>query len=540
MDRPWLKSYEKGVPHTLTYPEITLAEILLNTAAKHPEHIACTLNDLDISYRELQERVNGLAHALHGLDVGKGDRVALILPNSPTYVIAFYAIMKIGAIAVNINVMAQGEELIRVLTHSGSKIVVTLDIFLQNVWRVMKDTPIKRIIIHSVFGLEKKVELGKGVPEPLVFNALVAAHPKGEVTIECSWEDIAVLQYTSGTTGAPKAAMLTHRNLVSNLMQINSWSTVPARENAAVVCIIPFFHVFGLSICMNLSVYRGFRMILLPRFDWSSILSLMENVVKYQPHSFPAVPPLWAALVSYPDAGRHSLPCDTVPSSGGAPLPLWVQEKYEQLTGRKIMEAYGLSEASSTTHINPMHRGIIPGSIGLPLPDTDARIVDIESGEKECPLGEVGELIIRGPQVMDGYWENQAATEEALRGGWLYTGDLARMDEKGYFYIVDRKKELIISNGYNVYPSDVEAVLLAHPGVKEAAVMGVPDPVRGEAIVAFVVPERDGAVNRNELLTHCRQHLALFKVPKSIRFEDELPKNPLGKVLMKLLRERIS
>jgi long-chain acyl-CoA synthetase len=388
--------------------------------------------------------------------------------------------------------------------------------------------------------LEKKAVFEGGIPEPLIFNDLVAAHPKGEPALDCSSGDIAVLQYTGGTTGTPKAAVLTHGNLVSNVIQINNWGTVPETGNSTVICIIPFFHVFGMTICLNLSVYRGFRMILIPRFDWSSVLSMMEMIKKYHPHSFPAVPSLWAALVSYPDAEREHLSSIAVASSGGAPLPIWVQDRYESLTGRKIIEAYGLSEASSTTHMNPFQGDRIPGTIGLPLPNTDAKIVDIESGDIDLPTGEIGELVVKGPQVMQGYWGNPAETNEAIRGGWLHTGDIARMDERGYFYIVDRKKDLIIADGYNVYPTDVEAVLVRHPKVKDVAIIGVPHAIRGESITAFVVPEEDKPPDKEELLSHCRQNLPAYKVPNAIQFRESLPKNPLGKILRKILREEIS
>jgi long-chain acyl-CoA synthetase len=459
----------------------------------------------------------------------------LILPNSPTYVIAAYGILKIGAIIVNINVMTQGEELILSLNNSGARVVVTLDLFVQNLFAVAKKAAIERIIIHSVFGLEKKIEREKGVPEPVIFNDLVSAHPREEPPLDCLSEDIALLQYTSGATGTPKAAVLTHRNIVSNLIQINAAMPVEGRGNDAVICIIPFFHVFGTTICLHLSVYKGYRMILVPIFDWSSILSIIEMIETYRPISFPAVPPLWAALVSHPEAEHCPLSSIEVSSSGGAPTPRWVQENYEKLTGKKIVEAYGLSESASTTHMNPLH-DVVPGSIGIPIPDTEAKIVDIETGERECPVGEIGELVIRGPQIMQGYWGNPELTAKALREGWLYTGDLARVDKKGYFYIVDRRDDLIISSGYNVYPSDVENVLNKHPRVKEAAVVGVPDAVRGETIRAFVVTEEEGGVDTKELLAYCRQNLPTFKVPKSIVFRDEIPRNPAGKPVRRILK----
>jgi long-chain acyl-CoA synthetase len=532
------KDSKKTNSFSLKYPDSPLPGFLLDTVDRHSDYIATTFNDIDITYRELNEKVNGFSHALRELGIRKGDRVALILPNSPTYVIAAYGIMKMGALIVNINVMTQGEELIQSLNDSGSRAAITLDLFVQNVFVVAKKTILERIIIHSVFGLEKKMDLEAGVPEPLIFNDLVAAQSKEEPELACSGEDIAVLQYTSGATGSPKAAALTHQNIVSNVIQIDGAMSTGDLGNGAVICIIPFFHVFGMTICLHLSVYKGYRMVLVPIFDWSSILSLMEMIEKYRPISFPAVAPLWAALVSYPEADQFPLSSIKIPSGGGAPMPLWVQENFEKLTGRKIMEAYGLSEASSTTHMNPVE-GVVPGSIGIPIPDTEARIVDIETGEKECPRGEVGELVVKGPQIMKGYWNNPELTAKTLREGWLYTGDLARMDNEGYFYLVDRRDDLIISSGYNIYPSDVEAVLLKHAKVKDAAVIGAPDAVRGQSIKAFVVLEEEGSAGKKELLAFCRKNLSAFKIPKSIVFREEIPRNPAGKPLRRVLREEI-
>jgi long-chain acyl-CoA synthetase len=413
-----------------------------------------------------------------------------------------------------------------------------LDIFVQSALKVFKETPLEQIIIHSVFGMEAKLDLETGIPKPLIFNDLVSSHPWEEPPMAATVDDIAVLQYTSGATGTPKAAVLTHRNIVSNMFQINASMPQHAPENGAVICIIPFFHVFGMTVCMNISVFKGYRMVLLPRFDWSSVLSLMELIEKYRPYSFPAVPSLWAALVSHPEAQYFPLSDIWIPSSGGAPLPAWVQENYESLTGKKIMEAYGLSETASTTHINPLEKGGVTGSIGVPLPGTEAKIVDMETGEKACAVGEVGELIVRGPQVMQGYWKDPELTEKVLKGGWLYTGDLARVDENGFFYVVDRRDDLIISRGYNIYPSEVEKVLTRYPGVKQAAVVGIPDDIRGQSITAFVVREKS-EITKEELLAHCREHLSDYKIPKAIWFRKQIPLNPAGKPLRRILRTEI-
>ena len=435
MNRIWLNNYDDGVQSSLEYPGITLPQLLVDTAADYPDYISTTFNGNDITYREMDEKVNAFARALLDMDVKRGDRVALILPNSPTYVIATYAVMKLAAIVVNINVMTHGEELASFVNDSGSRVVVTLDIFLQNVVDIVGDTCLEEIVIHSVFDMEKKIDISKGSPEINIFNDLVSAFSVDGLPLMCRVDDVAVLQY--------------------------------------------------------------------------------------------------------PDVTEYLLSAIEIASAGGAPVPLWVQDKYKKLTGRKLSVAYGLSEASSSTHIAPFKTGAPPGSIGVPLPDTDARIVDLETGKQACLNGEIGELIIKGPQIMQGHWNNKALTELALRDGWLYTGDLGYMDENGYFYIVDRKDDLIISSGFNVYPSDIENALVKHEGVKDAGVIGAPDPIRGESIVAFVVMEEGVPFDLEELFKHCREHLPEFKVPRRIRPRGEIPYNRVGKPLRKVLREEL-
>jgi long-chain acyl-CoA synthetase len=533
--KPWLKNYEPHVPQRIQYPDSTIPQFLLDTEGKHPRYIASTFNDSDITYEELNGKVNGMAHALKGLGVEKGDRVALLLPNTPTYIIAYYAVLKIGAVVVNINVGTQGEELKIHLHSSEAKVVITLDIFIQNLYRASHDTFVQTVIIHSVFGLEKKVK-SEGLPAALIFNDLVAANPKEEPAWECLPQDLAVLQYTSGATGVPKAVMLTHRSVVASIMQSLAWIKVPKAGNAAVLCIIPFFHVFGMNACLNLSVAKGYRMILMPRFDWLDLIPLLNIIEKYRPISLPVVPSLWAALLSSPRASKELFASVAVPTSGGAPLPEWVRKRYEELTGGMIYEAYGLSEASSAALFAPYPGGAPRGSIGVPLPDTDARIVQIENDLEEVTTGEVGELVLRGPQIMQGYWRNDPLTRKTLHDGWLYTGDLARMDEKGFFYLMDRRDDLIITGGLNVYPSDVENVLATHPALKEVAVVGAHDRMRGQAVTAYVVLKENAKVTREELLAFCREYMPDFKIPKAIHIVGQIPRNTVGKPLRRALK----
>jgi len=539
MKRVWLKQYERHVLHSITYPEIPVHGFLLDTVAKHPGDIAISFNEIQIPYKELNARINMFAFALQKAGVEKGDRIALLLVNSPVYVIAFFAVLKIGAIVVNLNVGIQGEELIRCLNESGAKIVVTMDLFAQSIYKVIKNTGVKTVILHSVMGLEKKMRFDEEAPQPQFFQeVLAAARNTEEPAVQVSPGDVAVLQYTSGSTGVSKAATLTHSNLVASVLQSDTWMGIENAGNAAVLCVIPFFHVFGMSACLLLSVLRGYRMVLLPRIDLMDILSLMKTIETYRPISFPAVPSLWGAILSLPpETARNQLSSIQVATSGGAPLPAWAHERFEKLTGRRMMEAYGLSEASSATHFTPYPRGGPIGSIGVPLPDTEAKIMDIETGERECSVSEIGELVVKGPQIMRGYWNNKNLTSAALRNGWFYTGDLARMDQDGFFYIVDRKDDLIISSGFNVYPSQIEEVLEKHPKIKEAAVIGVPDRIKGQAILAVIVLRESMQGDKEEFLNYCKENMPDYRVPKTILLRDGIPRDPAGKILKRVLRQ---
>ncbi len=539
MKKPWLRQYQKHVSPSVTYPEIPIHRFLADTVARHPDYTAVTFNEIQISYRDLNERVNRFASALQRGGIGKGDRVAFLLVNSPTYVVAFFAVLKIGGVVVNLNVGIQGEELIRCLNHSGAKMIVTLDLFAPNIYKIIKKTGVKTLILHSVLGLEKKIPLEEGAPKPWLYQEVLAsAEGAEEPTVPVSSKDLAILQYTSGSTGSPKAAMLTHANVVASVIQSDSWVGIEDGGNGAVVCIIPFFHVFGMSACLLISVLRGYRMILLPRINLTDILSLMKILDTYKPLSFPAVPSLWAAILSLPpETVRSQLSSIQVATSGGAPLPSWVHERFENLTGRRIMEAYGLSEASSATHMTPYPVGGPQGSVGVPLPDTEAKIMDLKTGENECPIGETGELAIKGPQIMQGYWDNKDLTQMALRQGWLYTGDLARMDADGFFYLVDRKDDLIISGGFNIYPSQIEEVLRKHPKIQDVAVIGTPDRIKGQVVQAIIVLKEGLEGEKEEFLNFCRENMPDHRVPKTILFRNEIPRDPAGKVLKRILKQ---
>jgi long-chain acyl-CoA synthetase len=536
--KPWAAHYPEHVPQMMAYPRIPVFRFLTDTAAAHPDDAAMTFNDVSTTYRELNDKVNRFARVLAQAGVRKGDRVALILVNSPTYVIAFFAVLKLGALAANLSVGIAGEELASCLRNAGARVAVTLDLFAQNLYRVIGQTAVETVILHSVFGLEKKIAVEPGRPPIRIFNDLLSAVDRAdEPQIDVFPEDAAVLQYTSGSTGTPKAATLTHANMVASVLQTDAWIGIDKAGNAAVMCLIPFFHVFGLLSCLCVCVHKGYRMVLLPRMDLLDVLSLTRLLETYRPIFFPAVPSLWNALLSFPEEKiKGPLGSLQVAICGGGPFPKTVHERFTALTGRRMMEAYGLSEACSATHMTPYPAGGPAGSIGLPLPGTDAKIVDLETGEGECAAGEVGELAVRGPQIMSGYWENDEQTGRALRNGWFYTKDMARMDENGFFYIVDRKDDLIISNGFNVYPGQVEEVLKKHPGVKDAAVIGVADRSRGQAVVAVVALEEESRADAAEILQYCRENMPDYRVPKSIVFREIIPRDPAGKLLRRVLK----
>jgi long-chain acyl-CoA synthetase len=541
MEQPWFKHYAQHLPRTLEYPEAPVYAFLEKTAAAHPEYVAMTFNDTDTTYAELAEKVDRFAGILLAQGVKKGDRVALILVNSPTYVISFFALMKLGAIAANVSVGVSGEELAGCLNNSGAETVITLDLFAKNLYRVIAKTAVKNVILHSVFGMEKKIPLTDGMPVPQVFSDLMAGADRGIVAgADVSPSDLAVLQYTSGSTGAPKAAALTHANLVASTTQSDRWMGHNHAGNAAVLCVIPFFHVFGMLAGLLIPVSKGYRMLLLPRMDAMDILSMTKMLETYRPISFPAVPSLWQAVVSLPDeTARNQLSSILVATSGGAPAPAALHDRYSRLTGKRMIETYGLSEASSATHMFPYPEGGPVGSIGVPLPDTQAKIMDLETGQRECAPGEIGELVVKGPQIMRGYWNNPELTAAVLRDGWFYTRDLARMDENGFFYLIDRKDDMIISRGFNVYPGQIEEVLLRHPGVSDAAVIGVPDRLKGQAIVAAVALKEGEPTDREALFQYCRENLPDYRVPRTILIRDSIPRDPSGKLLRRVLRGNV-
>ena len=543
INRIWIKHYDKGVRPNLEYPEMPLYDLLDNSAEKFPDKVALDFIGKEITYRQLKEASERIAGYLKNIGVKKGDRVILDLPNTPHYVIAYFGVLKAGGTVVQCNPLYTEREVRHIAENSEAKVAFCIESVYPKLKKLKEEGILEKIIVCRVedylkFPLnflykfkKEKVELKgdfdfwKDAAKSEPIEKAVKVDPK---------KDVAVFQYTGGTTGLPKAAMLTHFNLVANVYQILEWLP-DLSEKDVFAGVLPYFHVYGMTTSMNAPIALGAKIVLIP--DPRDIKRILDSIEKHRITIFCGVPTLFNAINNFPGVEKRDLSSVKACISGSAPLPIEVKREFERLTGGKLVEGYGLSETSPVTHANPIYGVNKEGSIGLPFPDTYAVIVDDEG--RILPIGEVGELAIKGPQVMKGYYKMEEETAKALVNGWLLTGDMAKMDEDGYFYIVDRKKDVIIAGGYNIYPREVEEVLYEHPAVLEAAVVGVPDEYRGETVKAFIVlkPEYKGKVTEKEIEQFCRERLAAYKVPKIIEFRDELPKSAVGKILRRVLRE---
>lgn len=526
----WYSHYPQHIAPEITIPDKTIPQILQDTVSKYPNHTSITFYHKKMSFHEVQNAVTAFASSLQQNGIQKGDRVAIMLPNCPQYVISFYGILSTGAIVTQVNPMSVARELKALLNDSESEVIIVLGSLYPLVKAILPETKLRKVIVvnltpteesfddHSTF--ENFLTEGNGIVLP--------------VSIDSS-EDIAVLQYTGGTTGRSKGVMLTHRNLLANVMQSQEFfkgSIEIAKERS--LSIIPFFHVYGMNISMNLSILMANEMIILPRFDIMEVLTTIKNE---QPTLFPGVPTMYVAIINHPDAEKYGIDCIKVCNSGSAPMPVELINQFEKKTGAKILEGYGLSEASPTTHCNPAFAERKPGTVGFGLPSTDYKIVDLATGTIEVPVGEIGELIVKGPQVMKGYWNMPEETAHTLKDGWLFTGDISRVDDEGYLSIVDRKKDMIIASGYNIYPREIEEILYEHPSVQEAVVIGVPDTYRGETVKAVLVLKAGANTSEDEIIQYCQSNLSSYKVPRVIEFRDQLPKTNVGKILRRALRE---
>lgn len=547
--KPWLSQYPPEIPHTLDYDHIPVQEYLTRAYKNYPEKVAIHFLGKDVTYSELYESALKFANYLRTIGIEKGDRVAIMLPNCPQNVIAYYGILYAGAIVVQTNPLYTEREISYQMKDSGAKAILSLDILFPRISKVLKETNLENVIITGIkdylpfpknlvypfiqkkqYGFSVKVEhRGMNHLFPEIMKVAKAEPLENAFDFE---EDIAILQYTGGTTGFPKGVMLTHKNLISNASMCDAWLYKCKKGEETILGILPFFHVYGMTTVLILSVMLGNRMVLLPKFDVDSALKTID---KQKPTLFPGAPTIYIGLLNHPDIAKYDLSSIEACLSGSAPLPVEVQDKFEQVTGGKLVEGYGLTESSPVTHANfvwDVER--IKGSVGVPWPDTESAIFQMDSTDP-LPAGEIGEICVRGPQIMKGYWNRPEETAATMRDGWLLTGDLGYMDEKGFFYVVDRKKDMIIAGGFNIYPREIEEVLYEHPAIQECVVAGIPDPYRGETVKAYIVLKEEENISEEDLNKFCREHLASYKVPRIYEFRKELPKTAVGKILRRSL-----
>ena len=553
MDAPWIAFYEEGVPKTIHYPPWTLPELLDSIAREYPNKTALTfyadpkLPPSRMTYGQLKDATLRFATALYQLGVRKGDRVAIMLPNCPQFPVVFFGLLRLGAIAVNTNPLYVAREMKEQFNDSGAETVILLNTFFPRLREIREETKIKRVIVVDIaetlgfpwsaivhFAQKKHGEHVEVRPQSDIFflPRLLKKHPPSPPRVDIGKDDVALLQYTGGTTGTPKGAMLTHGNLVANTLQMSAWFAKAEKGKEVVMAAVPFFHVYGMTVCMIFGLYIGAEIVMVPRPRPVDLV--MKVIQKTRASIFPGVPTLYTAINNHPDVKKFALGSIKLCLSGAAPLPLEVAETFEKLTGGRLVEGFGMTECSPVAIANPLFGTRRAGSIGLPVSDTDAKIVDLETGAT-LGVGHEGELAIKGPQVMLGYWQRPDETLDTVKDGWLFTGDIAKMDADGFFYIVDRKKDMISASGLKILPREVEEVLFLHPKVLEAVVAGIPDPYRGETVKAFVVPKEGARPTVEELTAFCRLHLASFKVPTQIEFRADLPKSMVGKVLRRVL-----
>jgi len=550
---PWTKHYDSEVPITLKYPTVSLDELFRKSVEEHAEAIALVFFGKNIRYRQLGHYVNNLATALQGIGIQQGDRIALLLPNCPQYVISYFAILSIGAVVVPINPLSTESELLHIFRDGQVRVVIGLDLLagrLENVRDTCHNSGEHHILEHTFY-----TALNEFMPVPLKilypFSRTFSDETKTRLP-QCKWfkpllkqesqplipttidiiRDIALLIYTGGTTGKPKGVMLSHQALVANATQGAAW--VQMQEDDRLLAVLPIFHGFGMSVCMNAPLISGSSCVLIPRFNVDDIL---KGIHRFQPTLFAGVPTMYIGLINHPNLVRYNLSSLRGCFVGAAPLAPEVKRQFEKLTESRLMEGYGLTEAVTALCANP-YRGVNKtGSIGIPFADVIMQVRDIETGKIILPPQEIGEIVLTGPEIMLGYYNQPQETASAIRDGWLYTGDIGYMDEEGYFYIVDRKKDMIITGGFNVYPREVEDVLYLHPAVREACVIGIKDDYKGELVKGFITLREGAMVKEGDIITFCRKHLLPYKVPEQVEIRQELPKTAIGKILKRSLRE---
>jgi len=549
-DKPWIAHYDKGVPEFVDYEEKCLPYFLEHCAQNSPDKTALLFQGYKLTYSQLNEMVNRFATCLINFDIKKGDSVAILLPNLIPCVVSYYAILKIGAITVMNNPLYSDRELEHQFNDSNAKVLITLDLLGNRMIDLRDKTSIRQIVYTSIGdylpfpknllfplvgkkkGLKADVKTADNVYK---WKDVLTQNEPHSLSADLSFDDVAMYQYTGGTTGVSKGVMLTHGNLSKQVQHIKAWFPGFDGEQEVMLGALPFFHVFGMSVCMNFAIYMGCSHILVPKPQPEALLEAIE---KFRPSFAPLVPTMYIGLLNHPEIGKADITSIAGCFSGSAPLPVEVIKEFEEKTGAVIVEGFGLTESCPVTHINPFNGNRKIGSIGIPISDTLCRIVSLDDGKTDVPVGEIGELLIKGPQIMKGYKDRPDATAETLTDGWLHTGDIAKMDQDGYFFIVDRKKDMIISGGYNVYPRDIEEVFFENPKILEAAAIGMPHPKRGEQVKVFVVLKEGQTATQEELIEYCKGKLAVYKHPTQIEFRNELPKTNVGKVLKKDLRNQ--
>ncbi|MCR8869777.1 long-chain-fatty-acid--CoA ligase [Peribacillus frigoritolerans] len=551
-NKPWQAIYPEQIPAVLSYEDKPLYSFLKESAEEFPDKVSIHFQGKELTFREVHESALKFAAYLKSIGLQKGERVAVMLPNCPQGVISFFGILMAGGVVVQTNPTYTERELEYQMKDSGAKMILVMDILFPRVSAVASRTDIEHIIVTAI---KEYLPFPKNLIYPfiqkkqygIVINVehegnhhLFSEIMKRKITEEVDTvpidvnDDLALLQYTGGTTGFPKGVMLTHKNLLANTKMCNAWLYKNKRGEERILAILPFFHVYGMTTVLVLSVMEGNTMIIMPKFD---VEAMLKTIQKQKPTMFPGAPTMYIGLLNHPDIAKYDLSSINACISGSASLPLEVQEQFEKITGGKLVEGYGLSETSPVTHANFIwDQPRVKGSVGLPWPDTDSAILSLESNE-ELPPNEIGEIAIKGPQVMKGYWNRPDETEKTFKNGWLLTGDLGYMDEQGFFYVVERKKDTIIAGGFNIYPREVEEVLYEHEAIQEVVVAGIPDPYRGETVKAYVVLKKNARVTEEELNEFARKNLASYKVPRSYEFRDELPKTTIGKILRRVLIE---
>ncbi|WP_432737900.1 long-chain-fatty-acid--CoA ligase [Maridesulfovibrio sp. FT414] len=549
VSRPWLNNYESDVPKSIDFTYRPLFEYLDMTAEKWPKRTAIEFQNWSISYSRLKHESEIIAANLRKQGLEPGDRVAIMLPNTPQMIMTYWAILKAGGVVTMTNPLYMETEIVHQLNDSGAKMLVTVDLLWPKIEKLRDKLPVRKYFITRIsdtlnFPLnilyKAKCLRDKNTPKiPYNETSILKwkALRSGKETYNATNvrpEDTALLQYTGGTTGLSKGCNLTHANLSANVQQCHAMLNKLGRDKEIVLGILPYFHIYGLTVCLNFPTLLGATMVPFPRYVPLDVLKTMH---KLKPTLFPGAPALYISLLQQKELDKYDVASVKYCLSGSSPMPVEGIKQFKEVFGAEIVEGFGLTEASPVTHLNPLIGKRKPGSIGMPLPSTDAAIVDMEVGSVQLPPGKMGELIIRGPQVMKGYYNKPDETAGTLRNGWLYTGDIAYMDEDGYFYIVDRKKDMIISSGYNIYPREVDEVLYKHPKIKEAVTVGLPHKTRGEIIKVYIVLKEGESMDRNEITAYCREKLAGYKVPRQVEFRKELPKTMVGKVLRRALRE---